>query len=58
LFIEDVAAPAPPVDGYLSVKRVTPDPARLAALAAEPERREWWIDRVIACYRQEFQEFE
>jgi len=58
LFIEDVAAPAPPVDGYLSVKRVTPDPARLAALAAEPERREWWIDRVIACYRQEFEEFE
>ncbi|HTH88208.1 o-succinylbenzoate synthase [Mycobacterium sp.] len=58
LFIEDVAAPSPPVDGYLSVKRVTPDPARLAALAAEPERREWWIDRVIACYRQEFEEFE
>jgi o-succinylbenzoate synthase len=58
LFIEDVAEPAPPVDGYLSVKRVTPDPARLAALAAEPQRRQWWIDRVIACYRQEFEEFE
>ena len=58
LFIEDVAAPAPPVDGYLSVERVTPDPARLATLAAEPGRRQWWVDRVIACYRQEFEEFE
>ena len=58
LFIEDIAEPALPVDGYLSVKRVTPDPARLAALAAEPQRRQWWMDRVIACYRQEFEEFE
>src|SRR6201999_2132645 len=48
LFVDDVAEPAPPIDGYLSVNRVTPDPARLAALAAEPQRRQWWIDRVIA----------
>jgi o-succinylbenzoate synthase len=55
LFVEDVAEPALPIDGYLSVTRVTPDPARLTALAASPERRQWWIDRVIACYRHEFE---
>jgi len=36
LFVEDVAAPAAPVDGYLPVAPVTPDPARLAALASTP----------------------
>ena len=30
LFEEDVAEPKPPVDGYLPVAPVTPDPARLA----------------------------
>jgi O-succinylbenzoate synthase len=50
LFVEDVAAPAPPVDGYLPVAPVTPDPARLAALAVAPDRRQWWIDRVTACH--------
>ena len=29
LFVEDVAEPVAPVDGYLPVKPVTPDPARL-----------------------------
>jgi o-succinylbenzoate synthase len=50
LFVDDVAEPVPPVDGYLPVKPVTPDPARLEALAAAAERRQWWIDRVTACY--------
>jgi o-succinylbenzoate synthase len=50
LFAEDVAEPMTPHDGYLPVKRVTPDPARLQALAAPPPRRQWWIDRVRACY--------
>ncbi len=50
LFTEDVAEPAPPVDGTLAVGPVTPDPARLRALAAPPERLRWWIDRVKACY--------
>ena len=50
LFVEDVAEPVPPVDGYLPVAPVTPDPARLHALAAPPQRRQWWIDRVRACY--------
>lgn len=50
LFIEDVAAPARAVDGTLAVGPVTPDPARLDALRAPPARRQWWIDRVKACY--------
>jgi o-succinylbenzoate synthase len=50
LFIEDVAEAAAPVDGYLPVGPVAPDPARLQALAAPPQRRQWWIDRVKACY--------
>ena len=50
LFVEDVAEPLTPVDGYLRVCTVTPDPARLRALAASPERRQWWIDRIKVCY--------
>ncbi|ORW92620.1 O-succinylbenzoate synthase [Mycobacterium sp. IEC1808] len=50
LFVEDVADVAPPADGYLPVGPVTPDPARLRTLAAPPERRQWWIDRVRACH--------
>jgi o-succinylbenzoate synthase len=50
LFVEDVAEAAAPVDGFLPVAPVTPDPARLRALRAPPDRRQWWIDRVKACY--------
>jgi O-succinylbenzoate synthase len=50
LFAEDVAEGAAPVDGSLAVGPVTPDPARLRALGAPPERRQWWIDRVKACH--------
>jgi O-succinylbenzoate synthase len=50
LFVDDVAEPLTPVDGYLPVAAVTPDPARLAALAAPAERRQWWIDRIKACF--------
>jgi o-succinylbenzoate synthase len=50
LFAEDVAEPVLPVDGYLPVGPVIPDPARLQALAAAPQRRQWWIDRIRACY--------
>jgi o-succinylbenzoate synthase len=50
LFLEDVAEVAPAVDGRLPVGPVTPDPARLQALAAPNERRQWWIERVKACY--------
>jgi O-succinylbenzoate synthase len=51
LFVEDVAEPMRPHDGYLLVAPVTPDPERLQALAAPTERRQWWIDRVKACYQ-------
>ena len=51
LFLEDVAEPMTPVDGYLPVKPVIPDAGRLETLAALPERREWWLRRIIECYR-------
>ncbi len=51
LFVDDVAAWAQPVDGYLDVRPVVPDLARLETLAATPEQRDWWIRRIIACYR-------
>ena len=51
LFLEDVADVAPPADGFLPVGPVTPDPARLRALAAPAARRLWWVDRVTACHR-------
>jgi O-succinylbenzoate synthase len=50
LFVEDIADPVEAVDGYLPVGPVTPDPARLHTLAASTARRQWWIDRVRACY--------
>ncbi len=49
-FLHDVVEANAPVDGYLPVAPVTPDPARLQALAAPPRRRQWWIERVRACY--------
>jgi O-succinylbenzoate synthase len=51
LFMDDVAEPMVPVDGYLPVKPVAPDRARLEALAAPADRRQWWIDRVRACHQ-------
>ncbi len=51
LFVDDVAEPITPVDGYLPVAPVTPDPGRLQALAAPADRRQWWIDRLRVCYR-------
>ena len=50
LFVDDIVDPVAPVDGYLPVQRVTPEPGRLEVLAAPPERRQWWIDRVRACH--------
>jgi len=50
LFVEDVTEAVAPVNGQLPVGPVAPDPARLSALAARPERRQWWIERVKACH--------
>jgi O-succinylbenzoate synthase len=49
LFVEDVAE-ITVVDGSLAVADVVPDPARLAALAAPADRRDWWIQRVRVCH--------
>jgi O-succinylbenzoate synthase len=51
LFVEDIAEHVAPVDGYLPVRPATPDPARLDALAARADRRQWWIDRIRACHQ-------
>ena len=51
LFVEDVAESAQLVDGCLPVGPIAPDPARLEELRAPAERRDWWIRRIIACYR-------
>ncbi|MCV7409609.1 O-succinylbenzoate synthase [Mycobacterium florentinum] len=50
LFVEDVADVPAAGDGHLAVGPVTPDPQRLRALQAPPERRQWWIDRITACH--------
>ena len=50
LFVEDVTAPVLPVDGYLPVAPVTPDPARLAALRVPADRRDWWLRRIADCH--------
>jgi len=51
LLTADVVAPAlVPHAGVLTVGRVTPDPALLAAHAASEDRRRWWLDRVSRCY--------
>ena len=50
LFVEDVTEGIAPVDGRLPVGAVVPDAARLAALAAAPARRDWWIERIKACH--------
>ncbi|APT91848.1 O-succinylbenzoate synthase [Corynebacterium phocae] len=51
LFIEDVCAPRTITDGFLAVDNLTPDPDRLAALAATPARRDFWFDRVRECWQ-------
>ncbi len=52
LFRDDVRSPAlVPVDGVLPVGPVIPDPDRLAACAADGERRAWWLARLERCHR-------
>ncbi|MEB3032544.1 o-succinylbenzoate synthase [[Mycobacterium] nativiensis] len=50
LLEHDVADTPAQQDGYLPVQPITPDPARLHALAASPQRRQWWIERIKACH--------
>jgi o-succinylbenzoate synthase len=54
LFERDVAvAPLRPVRGVLDVaaaRSLVPDAARLAELAAPPDRGRWWRDRLLRCH--------
>ncbi|MDN3443224.1 o-succinylbenzoate synthase [Microbacterium sp. APC 3901] len=49
LFLDDVAD-LRPVDGSIPAGRVTPDAAALTRLAADDDRRDWWLDRLSRCY--------
>jgi O-succinylbenzoate synthase len=50
LLTQDVCDdPLLPVDGYLPVRRVAPSESRMQALAASPERTEWWLKRLDRC---------
>ena len=44
------AAPLAPDGGRLPVRPVSPDPERLTALAAPPDRWTWWEDRLRRCH--------
>lgn len=49
LFLDDVAD-LRPVDGSIPTGRVTPEAAALTRLAADDDRRDWWLDRLSRCY--------
>ncbi|MGI8868492.1 MAG: o-succinylbenzoate synthase [Mycobacteriales bacterium] len=51
LLESDIAEPPllPDAGACLPVRRVAPDPDLLAVHAASPERRAWWLARVVAC---------
>lgn len=51
-FAEDVAESRSLVEGCLPAVMIEPDPARLEALSAPAERRDWWISRLRRCYAE------
>lgn len=52
LFAQDVAdEPLRPVDGSIPVVRPSVSSARLDELQADPERTQWWLDRLARCHR-------
>ncbi|MFJ8896309.1 o-succinylbenzoate synthase [Leifsonia sp. NPDC102414] len=52
MFVDDVTdEPLRPVDGSIPVLRPSVSSARLDALAADGDRRDWWLDRIRRCYR-------
>ncbi|MBC9822267.1 o-succinylbenzoate synthase [Terrabacter sp. MAHUQ-38] len=51
LFERDVSAtPLRPRAGVLPTGRAVPDAEALAALAAPPDRQQWWRDRLVRCH--------
>ncbi|WP_181274765.1 o-succinylbenzoate synthase [Brevibacterium oceani] len=53
LFADDVTNPNAgmrPVDGYVPVTRIAPDPDRLQTLAVDPGRYDWWAERLQQCW--------
>lgn len=46
LFAEDVAPERELTDGFMPTAPIAPEPSRVAALAASPDRRDWWFQRV------------
>lgn len=48
-FTDDVAEFAPS-DGKVPVGRIVPEADALSRLAASTDRRDWWFDRLRACY--------
>ncbi|SEB12553.1 o-succinylbenzoate synthase [Leifsonia sp. 21MFCrub1.1] len=52
LFAQDVAdEPLRPVDGSIPVVRPSVSSARLDELQTDPERTQWWLDRLARCHR-------
>ncbi|KNY07788.1 o-succinylbenzoate synthase [Microbacterium sp. GCS4] len=49
LFLDDVADRRP-VDGAIPAARAVPDASALDRLAAAPDRRDWWLERLGRCH--------
>jgi O-succinylbenzoate synthase len=51
MFTDDVTdEPLLPVDGMIRVGRPVVSGSRLDALAADADRRQWWLDRITRCF--------
>lgn len=52
LMAEDVTdEPLIARDGFMDLRAITPSPQRLERLATDEQTRQWWVERVTACYR-------
>ena len=52
LMAEDVTdEPLIARDGFMDLRTITPSPQRLERLASDEQTRQWWVERVTACYR-------
>lgn len=49
-FFTDDVADLSPQDGKVPVGRIVPETNALARLEAPADRRDWWLDRLRACY--------